>query len=113
MNATTYQAKATATARVGTLKDSSCMSAMGLAGEAGEVVDLLKKHHFHGHDLDCDKLADELGDVLWYVADLCKTHGLDMGAVMARNLDKLARRYPEGFSQERSRNRGSFESEGV
>lgn len=111
MNATTYQEQATKTARVGTLADTSCMAAMGLAGEAGEVVDMLKKVHYHGHALDDDKLAEELGDVIWYVAALCATHGLDMGQVMARNLSKLALRYPDGFSPERSRNRDAGEVE--
>ena len=78
---------------------------MGLAGEAGEAVDLLKKHLFHGHDLDLAEAAKEIGDVLWYAAALCETLGLDLGDVMAFNVEKLRARYPEGFSQERSRER--------
>lgn len=78
---------------------------MGLAGEAGEAVDLLKKHLFHGHDLDLSEAAKEIGDVLWYVTALCETLGLDLGTVMWRNVEKLRARYPEGFSKERSRHR--------
>lgn len=78
---------------------------LGLAGETGEVVDQIKKHLDHGHDLDLDHLADELGDVLWYIAAICDATGLHMGRVMERNIWKLERRYPDGFSEERSKNR--------
>ena len=79
--------------------------ALGVAGEAGEVADQVKKHVGHGHALDRDKLADELGDVLWYVAVMAERIGVPLDEVMARNVDKLRRRYPEGFSTERSINR--------
>lgn len=76
--------------------------AMGVAGEAGEVVDLVKKHLYHGHPLDMESLEDELGDVLWYVALGCTVLGVDFSGVAFRNLRKLSARYPEGFSCERS-----------
>lgn len=76
--------------------------ALGLGGEAGEVVELVKKHRYHGHPLDAAELRKELGDVLWYVAELCAAAGLSMGDVAARNIDKLRTRYPEGFSESRS-----------
>lgn len=72
--------------------------ALGVAGEAGEVADLVKKHIGHGHDLDVDKLANELGDVLWYVAGLAHVLGLTMSDIAQRNIDKLQKRYPDGFS---------------
>ena len=78
---------------------------LGIAGEAGEVADLIKKHVGHGHPLDLDKLAKELGDVLWYVAALSEEFGLDMEQVAILNIEKLRARYPEGFSTERSLNR--------
>lgn len=81
------------------------MAAMGLAGEAGEVVDLLKKHLYHGHSLDRDKLTKELGDCLWYLAVLAHLNGVDLADVAAANVVKLRARYPDGFSEERSRNR--------
>lgn len=71
---------------------------LGLAGEAGEVVEHVKKHLGHGHKLDVEKVAKELGDVLWYVATLCDALGLDMGNVASANIEKLKARYPEGFS---------------
>ncbi len=79
--------------------------ALGLAGEAGEVADLIKKHIGHGHDLDLRKVREELGDVLWYVAGLAQVLGLTLSEIAHENINKLERRYPEGFSHEASRNR--------
>ena len=81
------------------------MGGLGLAGEAWEVVDLLKKHLFHGHPLDTEKLTRELGDVLWYVAELSTALGVKLSIVAQRNLEKLAARYPDGFDPARSQNR--------
>lgn len=80
-------------------------NALGLAGEAGEVADLIKKTVFHRHDLDRDALIKELGDVLWYVAALCTKLGIPMSEVMERNVAKLKARYPTGWDNERSINR--------
>lgn len=79
--------------------------ALGITGEAGEVADLIKKHIFHGHDLDTDALVKEIGDVCWYVALLCTAIGVDLESVMEKNIEKLKTRYPEGFSSEASINR--------
>lgn len=108
MNATTYQALAMRTAnRTANDTDERRLvnAALGLAGEAGEIADSLKKWHFQSHDLDRTKLIEEAGDLLWYVALLCEALHVDMGTVMGANLAKLRRRFPEGFSAERSRNR--------
>lgn len=78
------------------------LGALGLAGEAGEVADSLKKMLFHGHPLDVPAVRDELGDVMWYVMFLCDTLGFTLEEVMAGNVQKRLRRYPEGFSPERS-----------
>lgn len=77
-------------------------NAVGLAGEAGEVSEMIKKGIFHQHGLDREKLIKELGDVLWYVAALCTRLDVPMGEVMARNVAKLKERYPAGFSAEAS-----------
>lgn len=81
------------------------VSALGLCGEAGEVGDYIKKVYGHGHKLDVDKLKKELGDIQWYIADLCSKHNLDLEDVAKTNIDKLNKRYPEGFSTEKSINR--------
>lgn len=77
-------------------------NALGLAGEAGEVADTIKKVVFHRHALDRDALIKELGDVLWYVAAICTKLDVSMSEVMQRNIDKLKARYPEGWDRERS-----------
>lgn len=81
------------------------VSGLGLSGEAGEVSDLIKKYIGHGHELDLVKLAKELGDVQWYIAEICTLTGLKLSDIAQMNVDKLAARFPEGFSVERSKNR--------
>ncbi len=81
------------------------LGAMGLAGESGEVVDLIKKARFQGHALDMEKLQGELGDVLWYLVLLCQVLGLSLTDVMAYNVAKMHRRYPNGFEAARSQSR--------
>ena len=76
--------------------------ALGVAGEAGEVADIIKKHVFHGHELDKKDLLKELGDILWYVSMLSKLGGFTLEEVATANIDKLSRRYKNGFSKEAS-----------
>lgn len=78
---------------------------MGLNGEAGECIDIVKKHLFRGHDLDRDHLAEELGDTAWYLAVCCDALGMTLEEVLQHNIDKLKARYPEGFDKARSINR--------
>jgi NTP pyrophosphatase (non-canonical NTP hydrolase) len=78
---------------------------LGIAGEAGEVADLIKKYLGHGHCLDRAKVMLELGDVLWYVAALAETVGTDLESVAQANIAKLRARYPNGFEKARSQNR--------
>jgi len=78
---------------------------LGIAGEAGEVADLIKKEVGHGHEAKGQKVMEELGDVLWYVARLADLYGFTLSDVATVNIDKLKARYPEGFSTERSVNR--------
>lgn len=86
--------------------------AMGLCGESGEVIDLVKKWCFQGHNLDCYEVEEELGDVLWYIAILCEGLGVDMERVMKRNIQKLKKRYPYGFDVKRSVNRDDAQKAG-
>lgn len=99
-----YQIEACRTAG-GTKDEQQKACALGLAGEAGEVADYLKKVWYHGHDYDHETLKKEIGDVLWYVAVLAGCHGMTLDEVAAANVAKLKARYPEGFDSERSRKR--------
>lgn len=78
---------------------------MGLNGEAGEAIDILKKHMFQGHELDKEHIAKELGDVAWYLAVSADAIGYDLEKIFQMNVDKLRKRYPDGFEAERSLNR--------
>lgn len=78
---------------------------MGLNGEAGECIDIMKKYLYQGHELDIDGLFNELGDVLWYLAITVQALGTDMEYIAERNIAKLRKRYPNGFETERSINR--------
>jgi NTP pyrophosphatase (non-canonical NTP hydrolase) len=79
--------------------------ALGLAGEAGEVADIVKKATFQGHTINREHLAKELGDVCWYIAETATAIGYDLETIMQMNIDKLMKRYPDGFSADRSQNR--------
>lgn len=78
---------------------------LGLTGEAGEVVEIIKKSQFHGHDIDLTEMEKELGDVLWYVSQIARVSGLSLEEIATKNILKLKKRYPEGFSVEDSINR--------
>ena len=79
---------------------------LGLAGESGECADIVKKHLFQGHELNKEKLLDELGDVLWYIAITSKGLGYSLEDIAQHNIEKLSARYPQGhFRVEDSINR--------
>ena len=86
-------------------KDVLINGVMGLCGESGEAIDLVKKHLAQGHPLDAEKLAKELGDIAWYLAETAHAIGYSLEDILRMNIDKLAARYPEGFSPDRSMNR--------
>ena len=78
---------------------------MGLNGEAGEAIDILKKHLFQGHDLDREHIAKELGDVAWYLAVTANSIGYSLEDILRMNTGKLFERYPDGFDADKSMNR--------
>jgi NTP pyrophosphatase (non-canonical NTP hydrolase) len=86
-------------------KDVLINGVMGLCGESGEAIDLVKKHLAQGHELDKEKLAKELGDVAWYLAETAHAIGYDLETILRMNIDKLRARYPEGFDTARSLSR--------
>ena len=88
-----------------TEKDVLMNALMGLCGESGEAIDVMKKHLFQGHPLDRAKLLKELGDVVWYLAEAATGLGVPLSEILQGNLDKLHARYPQGFDTKRSQNR--------
>lgn len=83
-------------------KDVLINGVMGLCGESGEAIDIVKKWLAQGHELDKEKLAKELGDICWYLAETATALGLSLEDIMAANIEKLRKRYPDGFDAERS-----------
>jgi NTP pyrophosphatase (non-canonical NTP hydrolase) len=77
-------------------------NALGLAGKAGDVAELVKKGVFHRQRVDPAKLEKELGDMLWYAAAICNTLGLDLGEIMRANLDRLKADRPDESSLQES-----------
>lgn len=86
-------------------KDVLINGVMGLCGESGEVIDIVKKHLAQGHELDKDKIIKELGDVAWYLAEVAYALDVDLETVLTLNIEKLKKRYPEGFDTNKSINR--------
>lgn len=86
-------------------KDVLINGVMGLCGEAGEAIDLVKKHLAQGHPLDREKLVKELGDVAWYLAETAYALDVPLEEVLKGNIAKLKERYPQGFETEKSMNR--------
>lgn len=100
-----YQQLAQRTANTTTQSDKIHNGLLGLFGEGGELADQIKKTCYQGHELDADHMIEELGDVLWYCAELASGLGVSLEDAALINVEKLKKRYPEGFSAERSINR--------
>jgi len=81
---------------IGPTTNLACVG-LGVAGEAGEAADYIKKMLYHGITPDYDKLDKEFGDVLWYVAAYCHIMELPLEQLMFKNIEKLRKRYPNGF----------------
>lgn len=94
-----YVALAVSTLNPAVSNHQDCLAnaALGLAGESGEVADLIKKHLFHGRMLIVEKVVEELGDVMWYIALLCDTLDIPMEKVFDTNIKKLQLRHKGGF----------------
>ena len=83
-------------------KDVLINGVMGLCGESGEAIDIVKKWLAQGHELDKAHLTKELGDIAWYLAETATALDLSLEDIMCANIEKLKRRYPEGFDSARS-----------
>lgn len=103
MKVNDYQKKALRTLNPSLSKSEILINGvMGLCGESGEAIDIVKKYLAQGHKLDRENLAKELGDVAWYLAETAYALDYDLESIFQMNLDKLAKRYPHGFEKEKS-----------
>lgn len=80
----------------------------GMCSEVGEIQSYFQKQ-YQGHEIDEHELMLEIGDCMWFIAELCTAFGWDLDEVGKANIDKLKKRYPEGFSEERSVHREEYE----
>lgn len=97
-----YQTKALKTALDTKTQKKLVIAALGLGGESGEVLDHIKKYYGHDHPLDMAYLKKELGDILWYIAYMADALGIKLEDVAFTNIEKLKKRYPNGFNSEDS-----------
>lgn len=97
-----YQRRCMRTAPTNSHSDLIENGVMGMCGEAGEAIDIVKKYLYQGHELDKDHLILELGDVLWYVATCAEGLNVSLEEVMVRNIEKLQKRYKTEFTAEES-----------
>lgn len=109
MTGNKYQVAALRTAGMMKRDELLMNGVLGLCGETGEVADLVKKSTFQGHTLDPEKVAEELGDVAWYLAVAAHAVGYDLDTIFQMNVDKLMKRYPDGFDADRSIHRPEYE----
>ena len=105
MTGNEYQTATLRTAGTSDRADLLVNGVMGLSGESGECIDLVKKHIFQKHPLDRERLAKELGDVAWYLAVTAYAINYELETIMQMNIDKLKARYPDGFDSKKSQNR--------
>jgi NTP pyrophosphatase (non-canonical NTP hydrolase) len=100
-----YQKLAMTTASDTSKQNLILNGVMGLCGEAGECIDIVKKHMFQGHELNREKLIDEASDCFWYLAAVATGLGITLEEIALYNVEKLKKRYPEGFDADKSQNR--------
>ena len=85
-----------------TKKDVLINSVMGLCGESGEAIDIVKKWMAQGHELDKEHLTKKLGDIAWYLAEAATALEIPLDDILQANIDKLKKRYPDGFDAQKS-----------
>ncbi len=107
MDFTEYQRLAQRTSNTRLAVDKLFNGALGLSGESGEVADLVKKYMYQGHTLNDAEIINECGDVLWYIAEIATAFNVSLEDIAVRNIEKLKKRYPDGFDSTRSIDRGT------
>jgi len=78
-------------------------AAIGVAGEAGEIIDAVKKHWVYNQPLNEENLYEEMGDIIFYLQKICNIQGWTFKDLMISNTEKLLKRYPTGYSDEAAR----------
>lgn len=76
----------------------------GMVGEIGEIHGLYQKV-YQGHEFDDEHVKKELGDLMWFIAEYCTAKEWNLDDIMEMNIDKLRKRYPNGFEENRSLHR--------
>jgi NTP pyrophosphatase (non-canonical NTP hydrolase) len=101
-----YQKQAARTcAKLAGNNDNNIHMILGMQTEVAELADAFKKHLAYGKPVDWVNVEEELGDLMWYIANFCNINDIDLEQVMQINIDKLRARYPEKFTQENALNR--------
>lgn len=106
MDIKTYQAEARRT--VSPLESellNSLHFISGIVTEAGELLDILKKNIAYKKPIDYVNMKEEIGDIMWYIINLCDLYNWDLEEIMETNIKKLKIRYPEKFNFENAINR--------
>ena len=107
MTGNEYQRLAARTIRKGATRDEMEQHALhGLVGEIGELHSIYQKF-YQGHDLNYDHCFSEVSDICWFIAEYCTAFDVQLDDVFQYNIEKLRRRYPEGFDEERSLHRAT------
>jgi NTP pyrophosphatase (non-canonical NTP hydrolase) len=107
MNIKEYQKLCKNTAKKYDDKDKEIMNwGLGIAGEAGDVAGCIKKVAFHNND-QRDGIKENIGDVMWYIAMICNYFDWDLESILEENIDKLKKRYPDGFTEEKAQRQGT------
>lgn len=105
MRGNVYQLLAARTINKGLSQEQTELHALhGLSGEVGEIHSLYQKV-YQGHEMDQEHLKKELGDLMWFIAELCTAKKWNLEDVMALNIEKLKARFPDGFEEDKSLNR--------
>lgn len=100
-----YQQQAKRTINVQLTREQALRhSLFEMCGELGEIHSIYQKV-YQGHRIKVDDLKQEVGDLLWGIAEFCTVNGFTMDEIARMNVDKLKARYPDGFSSEKSLNR--------
>jgi NTP pyrophosphatase (non-canonical NTP hydrolase) len=86
-------------------KEIACWG-LGIAGEAGDIAGCIKKSLFHKNDQEVG-IRENVGDTMWYLMMICNYYGWDIGEILEENIDKLKKRFPEGFSEENAKRGGT------